>query len=173
MNLQENISRIKEVMGLLTETRKGIFNWLKNYLPNTPEYVIRDLIYRNAKEFNDERSIEEIKNWLDEYFVDLKWKHERNFFMSLDIFDDETRKALEEKIEGFMFPGQDTERHQKQSELLKNRGISEEPIILYLNKDGKYTLGEGWHRTTQAFKMYPDGFVQPNVLICLNANLGK
>jgi hypothetical protein len=45
----------------------------------------------------------------------------------------------------------------------------EEPIILFKTKDGKYELGEGWHRTTQTFIQYPDGFIQPNVYIGLNA----
>jgi hypothetical protein len=36
MTLQENIQRIKKMMGIVTETRQGMFNWLKEKLPNTP-----------------------------------------------------------------------------------------------------------------------------------------
>ena len=63
----------------------------------------------------------------------------------------------------------DTERHETQKDLLQSKGVSEEPIILFKTKDGKYELGEGWHRTTQTFIQFPDGFIQPNVYIGLNA----
>ena len=46
MNLQENIQRIREMMGLVVETRQGLFRWLVEKLPNTPEYVIRDWVYK-------------------------------------------------------------------------------------------------------------------------------
>ena len=60
-------------------------------------------------------------------------------------------------------------QQETQKELLQSQGISEEPIILFKTKNGKYELGEGWHRTTQTFIQFPDGFIQPNVYIGLNA----
>ena len=80
-------------------------------------------------------------------------------------------EELESRIQGEVRQDvdKDTERHETQKELLKIKGISEEPIILFKTKDGKYELGEGWHRTTQTFIQYPDGFIQPNVYIGLNA----
>jgi hypothetical protein len=89
----------------------------------------------------------------------------------MDIFGDKTKKELEERIGGLIRPDveNDITRHENQKELLSSRGISEEPIILFKTKDGKYELGEGWHRTTQTFIQFPDGFIQPNVYIGLNA----
>ena len=49
MNLQENIHRIKEVMGILIETREGLLNYLKRQLPNFPDYVIKDWVYKFNK----------------------------------------------------------------------------------------------------------------------------
>ena len=63
----------------------------------------------------------------------------------------------------------DAERLQLQKDKLKSQGISKEPIILFKAKDGKYDLAEGKHRTIEAFKMFPEGFIQPNVYIGLNA----
>ena len=43
-----------------------------------------------------------------------------------------------------------------QKELLQSKGISEEPIILFKTKNGKYELVEGWHRIIQLFILYPN-----------------
>lgn len=168
MNLQENISRIKEMMGLLIEKREGWYNLLRKKLPNMPEYVLKDWIYRKVDDYKD---YESFNNWLDEWIVGLDWEYQKDFPMTMDIFSDKSRKELEERIKGSVRSDvdRDEERHKNQKELLKLRGISKEPIILFRHEDGKYELGEGWHRTVQAFIQYPDGFIQPNVYIGLNA----
>lgn len=168
MNLQENISRIKEMMGLLIEKREGWYNLLRKKLPNMPEYVLKDWIYRKVDDYKD---YESFNNWLDEWIVGLDWEYQKDFPMTMDIFSDKSRKELEERIKGSVRSDvdRDEERHKNQKELLKLRGISKEPIILFRHEDGKYDLGEGWHRTVQAFIQYPDGFIQPNVYIGLNA----
>ena len=91
----------------------------------------------------------------------------------MDIFSDKTKQELEERISGMLRKDveNDEERHQNQKELLLTRGISKEPIILFKTKDGRYNLGEGWHRTVQTFIAFPDGFIQPNVYIGLNAKV--
>jgi hypothetical protein len=170
-NQQEQISRIRSMMGIVTETRQGMFNWLKEKLPNTPEYVIRDWVYKMIKQSDDVNTYEGITEWIDEYVKDIEWEFQKDFPISMDIFTDKTKKELESRIQGEVRQDvdKDTERHETQKELLQSKGISEEPIILFKTKDGKYELGEGWHRTTQTFIQYPDGFIQPNVYIGLNA----
>jgi hypothetical protein len=169
MNLQENISRIKEVMGLITEVRKGWYRLLQQKLPHFPEYVLKDWVYRKVDEYKD---YESFNNWVDEWLVGLEWEYQKDFPMTMDIFSEKSQNELKERINGLVRSDveRDVERHQAQKELLKSRGISEEPIILFKTKDGKYDLGEGWHRTVQSFTMYPEGFIQPNVYIGLNAN---
>ena len=160
-----------EVGQPITETRQGMFNWLKEKLPNTPEYVIRDWVYKMIKQSDDVNTYEGITEWIDEWVKDIEWEFQKYFPISMDIFTDKTKKELESRIQGEVRQDvdKDTERHETQKELLKIKGISEEPIILFKTKDGKYELGEGWHRTTQTFIQYPDGFIQPNVYIGLNA----
>jgi hypothetical protein len=167
MNLQENIHRIKEVMGILIETREGLLNYLKRQLPNFPDYVIKDWVYK----FNKEGSAEGIQDWIDSQLKDMEWELQKDFPISMNIFTDKTKKELKSRIRGKIRQdvGKDTERHEIQKSLLKSKGISEEPIILFKTKDGKYELGEGWHRTTQTFIEFPDGFIQPNVYIGRNA----
>jgi hypothetical protein len=167
MNLQENIQRIKEMMGLVTETRQGLLNYLKRQLPNFPDYVIKDWVYK----YNKDGSAEGIQDWIDSQLKDMEWELQKDFPISMDIFTNNTKKQLEIRIGGEVRQDvdKDTERHETQKELLQSKGISEEPIILFKTKDGKYELGEGWHRTTQTFIQFPDGFIQPNVYIGLNA----
>ncbi len=155
----------------LDEVRQGLLGYLKQKLPHTPEYVIKDLIYRNIKSANDEVSTQDTQSWLDEYFTNLKWEYKKNFPITMDIFDDKTQDKLKQRIGGKIEKDvtNDVERHKTQQDLLKNQGVSQEPIILFKTKNGKYALAEGWHRTIQTFKMYPEGYIQPNVYIGLNA----
>ena len=171
MNLNEQTYRIKQMMGLVVETRQGLFRWLVEKLPNTPEYVIRDWIYKMIQNSDDVNTKENIIDWIDEWVKDLEWEHQKDFPITMDIFTDNTKKQLESRIQGEVRQDvdKDTERHETQKELLQSKGVSKEPIILFKTKNGKYELGEGWHRTTQTFIQYPDGFIQPNVYIGLNA----
>ena len=171
MNLQENIDRIKKNMGIVVETREGLYGWLVEKLPNTPEYVIRDWVYKMIKNSDDINTKEGITDWIENWVKDLEWEYQKDFPISMDIFTDKTKRELQSRIQGEVRKDvdKDTERHETQKELLKSKGISKEPIILFKTKDGKYELGEGWHRTTQTFILFPNGFIQPNVYIALNA----
>ena len=153
----------------LNESRNGWYNFLKKKLPKVPEYVLKDWIYTKINDYKDYQSF---INWLDEWnIVGLEWEYKKDFPMTMDIFSEKTQKELKERINGLIKStvDRDEERHKNQKELLKSRGISKEPITLFKYKDGKYDLGEGWHRTVQNFKMYPEGYIQPNVYIGLNA----
>jgi predicted nucleotidyltransferase len=155
-------------IGMLNESRNGWYNFLKKKLPKVPEYVLKDWIYTKINDYKDYQSF---INWLDEWIVGLEWEYKKDFPMTMDIFSEKTQKELKERINGLIKStvDRDEERHKNQKELLKSRGISKEPIILFKYEDGKYDLGEGWHRTVQNFKMYPEGYIQPNVYIGLNA----
>ena len=89
MNLQENIHRIKEVMGILIETREGLLNYLKRQLPNFPDYVIKDWVYK----FNKEGSAEGIQDWIDSQLKDMEWELQKDFPISMNIFTDKTKKS--------------------------------------------------------------------------------
>jgi predicted CopG family antitoxin len=99
VNLNENISRVKELMGLITEVRKGWYELLKQKLPHFPEYVLKDWIYRKVDNYKD---YESFLNWIDEFLVDIEWEYEKNFPITMDIFGDKTKKELEERISGLI-----------------------------------------------------------------------
>jgi hypothetical protein len=88
--------------------------------------------------------------------------------ISIDIFIDGDQQALKSKIGGSInqqVPN-DSERHNIQKSKLDTNGISSEPIIVYLTKDGKYDLVEGWHRTTASLKKY--GRYKQNAWVYIN-----
>jgi hypothetical protein len=152
----------------LNELRQGLFNYLKQQLPNTPEYVVKDMLYPSIKTANNAGEIDQ--EYIDQ-FKNIKWVVKTNFSITMDIFTDRTKQELESRIGGTIKKNipNDAERLQLQKDKLKSQGISKEPIILFKTKDGKYDLAEGKHRTIEAFKMFPEGFIQPNVYIGLNA----
>ena len=88
------------MMGLVIETRQGMFNWLKEKLPNTPEYVIRDWVYKMIKQSDDVNTYEGITEWIDEWVKDIEWEYQKDFPISMDIFTDKTKKELESRIQG-------------------------------------------------------------------------
>jgi hypothetical protein len=168
--LQGEIRRMRELMGL-NETRQGMFDWLKSKLPNMPEYVVRDWVYKMIKASDEINTYEGITEWIDKELKGLTWEKKTDFPITMDMFTEKTRNELRNRIGGEVVASvdKDAERHDTQKKMLQSRGISKEPIILFRTKDGRYELGEGWHRTVQTFKAYPDGFVQPNVYVGLNA----
>jgi hypothetical protein len=126
------------------------------------------MIYRSLKTAHNAGDVDQ--GYIDQ-FKNIKWEKKTDFPITMDIFTDRTKKDLESRIGGYIKKNipNDEERLQLQRDKLKSQGISKEPIILFKTKDGKYELAEGWHRTIEAFKIYPEGFTQPNVYIGLNA----
>ena len=148
-----------------------MFNYLKEKLLDTPEYVVYDWFYKCNKNETQE-NIEEVIN----KYKDLEWTLKENFHMNLNILSEETFKRLKQRWGGKKVKGldDDEERHLIQSGLIKideNKVITPtEPIILLELLNGKYELVEGWHRTIQIFKLSPKGFEYPNVWIGKSTN---
>ena len=150
---------------LITETRHGLLNYLvrksKEYTGVLwPEYVIRDWMYKNTTEVGPDNNIykklgqTQFDNWIQRFGKGY-WEF-RVLDVSIDIFIDGDQQGLKSKIGGSInqqVPN-DSERHNTQQSKLDTNGISSEPIIVYLTKDGKYDLVEGWHRTTASLKKY-------------------
>lgn len=150
---------------ILNEIRKSFMNYLKEKLPNTPEYVVQDWFYKSNKG-STQKDIDELIN----KYKDVKWELKKNFKINYKMFNNETQKRLKEREGGKEKKGLegDLERHQTQAYLIKTDGnkvtTPTEPIII-LDLNGKYELVEGWHRTIQIFKLLPKGFEYPNVWI--------
>ena len=141
----------------------GLWNWYKQQLPNWPDYVIKDFIFVKLKSVDDMNSK---KEWIDDLkktYPTIKWKLEK-LNLTFDSFDKDTKEIMKQRDMGKSNPHQvpkDTERHQTQASLLQRRGISKEPIIVIKTPDG-YDLWEGWHRTLQYLKQFPEGFICPS-----------
>lgn len=135
----------------IVETRSSALEFLKKKFPNTPDYVVRDFLYKNYKHrLNDIE--DDIVEWLNE----LTWT-KQTITVTIDIFDSWTQTRLKQLIDDDQNT-RDT-RYKTQQDLVKASGVSKEPIILTL-EDGEYVLQEGWHRTVAALKAYPQGYKQ-------------
>jgi len=109
--------------------------------------------------------------------LNMKFEGPTVLNLSLDDLDNESKNQLISRIKllkdsgGMEIKGipLDDERHATQKELIeKSGGINDKPVILQINeKEGKYTIREGYHRTIQIVKMRgKDNFK-------LNAYIGK
>jgi hypothetical protein len=102
-------------MGIVVETREGLYGWLVEKLPNTPEYVIRDWVYKMIKNSDDINTKEGITDWIENWVKDLEWEYQKDFPISMDIFTDKTKRELQSRIQGEVRKDvdKDTERHVK------------------------------------------------------------
>ena len=97
-------------------------------------------------------------------FDKIQWTREPQVLdFKMEMFDDFTLERFQAQGPGkrASLP-KDDERHQTQANLLKGKNpkkdiIVREPVIMFRHGK-KYELIEGWHRTIQAFKLYPDGY---------------
>ena len=146
-------------------TDTDLTRYMKSKLPNFPDYVLKDWIKELVA---DKVEFDQLLNELSQRFGPLDkiiWTREPQVLnFSLDSFDDYTKKKIELRQGGEVNPSKipgDVARHDTQAGLIKGKNskdiIIREPVIVF--KRGKqYELIEGWHRTIQALKHYPDGY---------------
>jgi len=151
----------------ITEYRRGIVDHLYRLLPKWPPYVIKDWLYQSFSR-TDFTSKSDIDGTVDEmlgYFgldATTQWNLVK-FNFKFGIWEPQTEEKLRERIGGpaVDYVPNDEQRHQTQARLAAQQGgIRSEPVIIIETPQG-YDLVEGWHRTIQHFKMYPDGYVGP------------
>jgi hypothetical protein len=159
--LKEEI--IKEGIPIYKEyepnTNKKMYERLKKYYNNTPEYILKDIFFNNIAL----NAIDDInKNYYGDPLLFLArfdggyWDNFLRGPWKLEIlnvnpedFDDRTVNAFIERdfgnVDAYLVPN-DEERMETQKRLAKPTGMNE-PIIVERNRNGKYELIEGWHRT--------------------------
>jgi hypothetical protein len=154
----------------IIEYRDRMFQYIKSVLPNWPDYVLKDYVYRvlargNYKkdELNRDGILKLVKNI--GLSPDTKWQLVPNFKFTIDMWEPNFQKYFIERIRNVAADKTDSERdaqrHATQSDLAgKEGGVRKEPVLLLKYPNG-YTLLEGWHRTTQHFLKYPDGYTGP------------
>lgn len=153
-----------KLKNLLTEINAQQWNWYKNwckkYLPNWPEYVIKDMLFTKLTSHED---LEDKKNHMlffrDEY-PNMVWKLEKLNDITFDSFSKETKDKMFKRKMGnenlFQVPN-DKKRLDSQIELIRKNGVSKLPIIVIKQNDG-YDLWEGWHRTFANMKAFLEGY---------------
>jgi len=158
MNIKE---RLHKELEYIMEIRNPLINYLKKELPNTPEYIIKDMLYPAVKDTDNHNLL----TWVND-MKGFTWELHKNFLIKKEFFGQQTIDQINKRLKGEN-PNQvpkDDERHETQKNLIIKRGLPKEPIIIVYDK-GQYELWEGWHRTIQLLKIFPDGFKYPNVYI--------
>ena len=151
--------RISEI---LNESRGSLFAYVKQQFPTWPDYVLKDFLYQQAKGI---RSQEELNDFLKRNrndFGKTQWRLEK-LPITMDIFTPKTQRMLISREGGSSNPydvPRDAERHAQQLKMIQQSGVRTEPIIVAKLNNG-YDLIEGWHRTIQHLKAFPEGYTGP------------
>lgn len=151
--------RITEI---ITESRGSLFAWLKQQFSTWPDYVLKDFLYQQAKGIRDQAELEDFLKRNKQDFGQVKWRLEK-LPITLDIFTPKTQRMIKSREGGSSNPFQvprDAERHAQQLKMIQQQGVRTEPIIV-AKLDNGYDLIEGWHRTIQHLKAFPEGYNGP------------
>lgn len=146
----------------ITEIRAGMLQHLKKQFPTWPDYVVNDFLYKNVKNMPSQQEIEEWVTSIKQDYGQVRWQLQQ-LPIKLDIFDAETQRKIKQRAGGSQNPysvPNDAERHATQAAMIKQQGVSKEPIIVIKTPQG-YDLLEGWHRTIQHLQSFPEGYKGP------------
>ena len=165
-----NISLYKSgVAEGLSESRNSLFAFVKQQFPTWPDYVLKDFLYQQAKGIRDQAELDDFLKRNKQDFGNCKWTLTK-LPITVDIFTPKTQRMLASREGGSSNPFQvprDAERHAQQSQMIQQKGVSAEPIIVAKLSNG-YDLIEGWHRTIQHLKAFPQGYTGP-AWVCTGA----
>jgi len=153
----------------LTEARDSLFAFVKRHFPTWPDYVLKDFLYAQAKGIRDQAELDDFLKRNKQDFGNCKWTLTK-LPITFDIFTPKTQRMLASREGGSSNPFQvprDAERHAQQSQMIQQKGVSAEPIIVAKLSNG-YDLIEGWHRTIQHLKAFPQGYTGP-AWVCTGA----
>jgi hypothetical protein len=146
----------------LTEARNSLFAFVKQHFPTWPDYVLKDFLYPQAKGIRNQAELDDFLKRNKQDFGNCKWTLTK-LPITFDIFTPKTQRMLASREGGNSNPFQvprDAERHALQSQMIQQKGVSAEPIIVAKLSNG-YDLIEGWHRTIQHLKAFPQGYTGP------------
>ena len=153
----------------MAEARNSLFAFVKQQFPTWPDYVLKDFLYAQAKGIRDQAELDDFLKRNKQDFGNCKWTLTK-LPITFDIFTPKTQRMLASREGGSSNPFQvprDAERHALQSQMIQQKGVSAEPIIVAKLSNG-YDLIEGWHRTIQHLKTFPEGYTGP-AWVCTGA----
>ena len=154
-----NNMRISEI---LNESRGSLFAYIKQQFPTWPDYVLKDFLYQQAKGIRSQEELDDFLTRNKNDFGKVQWKLEK-LPITMDIFTPKTQRMLVSREGGSSNPygvPKDAERHAQQLKMIQQQGVRTEPIVVAKLSNG-YDLIEGWHRTIQHLKVYPEGYTGP------------
>jgi hypothetical protein len=146
----------------LFESRKGLYNYLKQEFPSFPDYIVYDFLYQQAKTIDSQEQLEEWLYGIKKDYSHLRWTL-KNIPITISSFNPETIRKFKERGMGQSNPygvRNDEERNATQRDMIIKNGVSKEPIIVVKTNNG-YELLEGWHRTMQHLNTFPQGYTGP------------
>jgi len=165
----QNITGQQGVAEGLTETRNSLFAFVKQQFPTWPDYVLKDFLYPQAKGIRNQAELDDFLKRNKQDFGNCKWTL-TELPITFGIFTPKTQRMIASREGGSSNPFQvprDAERHAQQSQMIQQKGVSAEPIIVAKLSNG-YDLIEGWHRTIQHLKAFPQGYTGP-AWVCTGA----
>jgi hypothetical protein len=167
-----NMRRGKKHAGeSVNETREGAFNWIKSYLPTWPDYVLRDWLYKGIDPTENPKDVIDRILASEGMSAQTQWKLIPDFEFKLEKLHPDTQRRIKIRAGGTANPmkvPKDAERHATQAALAQQQGgVRKEPVIGKMTPQG-FELIEGWHRTIQHFKQFPDGYRGP-AWVAMNA----
>ena len=145
----------------LTEYRRSLVQYIQGWFPDWPDYVIRDWLYPAVKGL-DQGEIESFASDVAEEYPVHRWEL-RTLNLTLSSFTEQTQRKILAREGGSKNPmsvPRDAERHAVQAQKIQQTGtVSPEPIIVIQRPGVKgLELVEGWHRTIQHLKAFPNGY---------------
>lgn len=144
----------------INETRDAFLAYVKQKFPRMPDYVARDLIYKNSKKYP-----ENVAGVWTSYYGSYDWKLVNEFKVDNKIWDAETLGRIQRNMRTADSDSnpKDKQRFAQQRKMVQQKGISREPIIVEESREqpGKYTLLEGLHRTVETLRANPQGYTCP------------
>ena len=146
----------------LVEYRRGLLDYLKKEFPTWPDYIVYDFLYKMAKGMTDQAELQDWLQGIKKDYGNLRWTL-KNIPIKLELFTPDTQRRFKERGMGTSNPygvPKDAERHATQQAMIAKQGVSKEPIIVIKTPQGLDLL-EGWHRTIQHLRAFPQGYTGP------------
>lgn len=145
----------------LVEYRQSLLQYIQGWFPDWPDYVVRDWLYPAVKDLS-QSEIEGFAQDIAEEYPVYEWQLE-TMDLTLESFTEATQQKILARQGGSSNPmnvPRDAERHAVQAQKIQQTGaVSQEPIITVQRPEVQgLELVEGWHRTIQNLKAFPNGY---------------
>ena len=143
----------------VTEARQPVMDILRRELPDWPDYVIKDMVYKKLESPLDlEQKLEHVRELAKEV---KSWRQVQHMPITFNMLDADTQSRMKQRKFGdanpFKVPN-DRDRFEHALRLVREKGMENLPPVIFKQTAQGLELWEGWHRTMAAFRLNPKGF---------------